>query len=261
MDKTLLKGLSVLEMLAEMEGEARSIDEVAARVGLTRSNTHRTLQTLVQAGYVERDLQRGGYRHTMKMFALAVRQMSRLDVRKLAPPVMARLAQETGETIHLSVLDGFDVIYIDKIDSVQPIRAYSMVGGRAPAYAVATGKALLAAEGDAYVRRHADALQRHTATTLADLPSLQADLTKAARVGYAINRGEWRDGVGGLASPVFNGHERPVAAIGISGPLDRLTLARMKLFAPMVLDAAAQLSHSLGYAPGSFGEPAPASRS
>lgn len=110
MDKTLLKGLSVLEAIADMQGEARVIDDVAARVGLTRSNTHRTLQTLMHAGYVERDPVDGGYRGTMKMFALGVRQFGQLD--------------------------GLEVIYIDKIDSVQPIRAYSMVGGRAPAYAV-----------------------------------------------------------------------------------------------------------------------------
>jgi len=61
---------------------------------------------------------------------------------------MKRLAQETGETIHPAVLDGMDVVYIDKIDSRQPIGAYATVGGRAPRYAVATGKALLATQGD-----------------------------------------------------------------------------------------------------------------
>ena len=134
MDKTLLKGLAVLEAIADMQGDARVIEDVAKRTGLSRSNAHRTLQTLTHAGYIERDPVDGSYRGTMKMFALGVRQLGQLDVRKIAPPYMAALANETGETVHLSVLDGQDVIYIDKIDSVQPIRAYSMVGGRAPAH-------------------------------------------------------------------------------------------------------------------------------
>jgi len=67
-------------------------------------------------------------------------------------------------------------------------------------------------------------------------------------------RGEWRDGVGGLAATVFNGFERPVAALGISGPLDRLTPARMKTLAPRVIEVAAQLSRSMGYTKGYFGE-------
>lgn len=254
MDKTLLKGLAVLEALADMQGQARIIDDVAARTGLTRSNAHRTLQTLMHAGYVERDPADGSYRGTLKMFALGVRQQGQLDVRKIAPPFMAVLARETGETIHLSILDGSDVIYIDKIDSVQPIRAYSMVGGRAPAHAVATGKALLSAQRDGSLDALPAQLERFTSATIVDRERLKDELAKAARVGYAVNRGEWREGVGGLASPVFNGFDRPVAALGISGPLDRLSIARMEQFAPCVVEAAAGLSKAMGYVNGYFNE-------
>ncbi len=247
MDKTLLKGLAVLEAIADMQGEARVIDDVAARVGLTRSNTHRTLQTLIHAGYVERDEADGAYRATLKMFALGVRQIGQLDIRKIAPPSMALLAKETGETVHLSVLDGREVIYIDKIDSVKPIRAYSMVGGRAPAHAVATGKALLSAQDEAYVNAFPARLPRFTDATILTRETLKAELAKAARLGYAVNRGEWRDGVGGVAAPIFDGHEKPVAALGISGPLERLTAAQMKAWAPRVIELAAQLSKTLGY--------------
>ncbi|MDO8301310.1 IclR family transcriptional regulator [Lacisediminimonas sp.] len=249
MDKTLLKGLSLLEELAQLDGAHPTIEQLAERVGLTRSNTHRTLQTLVHAGFVERDPVNGGYCTTMKLFALGVRQINRLDLRKIAQPQMAMLARQSGETVHLSVLDNLDVIYIDKIDSVQPIHAYSIVGGRAPAYAVATGKALLAAEGDACLARLPGQLKSYTSSTVTDLAVLEKELKKAAKNGYAINRGEWRNGVGGLASPVFNGLQRPIAALGISGPTERLTLARMRELAPMVVEAARQVSQGMGYQP------------
>lgn len=254
MDKTLLKGLSVLEALADMQGEARVIDDVAARVKLTRSNTHRTIQTLMHAGYVERDPVAGGYRSTMKLFALGVRQLGQRDVRKIAPAYMAALAKDTGETIHLSVLDGADVIYIDKIDSSQPIMAYSMVGGRAPAHAVATGKALLSAQEPAYLDSLPATLKRFTAATTTSRTVLKAELAKAARIGYAINRGEWREGVGGVAAAVFDGFERPIAALGISGPLERLGATRMKALAPRVMEVTAELSRALGYTRGYFGD-------
>lgn len=254
MDKTLLKGLAVLEAIADMQGQARVIEDVAARTGLTRSNAHRTLQTLMHAGYVERDPGTGSYRGTLKMFALGVRQQGQMDVRKIAPPHMAILARDSGETIHLSILDGADVIYIDKIDSVQPIRAYSMVGGRAPAHAVATGKALLSAQSPARLEALPEELARFTPATITEREALKQELAKAARVGYAINRGEWREGVGGLAAPVFDGFERPVAALGISGPLDRLTPGRMKELAPRVIEVTAQLSQAMGYTKGYFGE-------
>jgi IclR family transcriptional regulator, KDG regulon repressor len=253
MDKTLLKGLAVLEAIAEMQGQARVIEDVANRTGLTRSNAHRTLQTLIHAGYVERDPDGGGFRGTMKMFALGVRQFGQVDVRKVAPSFMEALARECGETIHLSVLDGAEVVYIDKIDSVQPVRAYTMVGGRAPAHAVATGKALLAAQVPAYLNVLPDPLPRFTAATIVDRGALERELLKANREGYAFNRGEWRESVGGVASPIFNSFERPVAALGISGPLDRLTPARMAEFAPAVAAAAASLSRTLGYTGGTAG--------
>lgn len=246
MDKTLLKGLSVLEAIAEMQGELRVIDDLAARVGLSRSNAHRTLQTLIHAGYVERDAQQGGYRATMRMFALGLRQLNRLDVRRLAPPVMTALAQETGETIHLSILDGLEVVYIDKIDSEHAVRAYTVVGGRAPAHAVATGKALLAVTS---LDRLPSALARFTGATMTDPDQLREELRRAMRAGYAVNRGEWREDVGGLASPILDGLDRPVAALGISGPLSRLTPARIEALAPRLVEAAAQLSAMLGHGP------------
>lgn len=252
MDKTLLKGLAVLETLATMQGEARTIDDVAAHTGLSRSNAHRTLQTLIHAGYVERDPTDGAYRNTMKMFALGVRQQGDLDVRRVAPPYMGILAKETGETIHLSILDGHEVIYIEKIDSDQPIRAYSMVGGRAPAYAVATGKALLAAQQESIWDTLPAQLTRYTSKTIVEREALKAELAKVVRAGYAINRGEWRADVGGLAAPIFNGFDRPIAAVGISGPLARLTPARMKELAPRVVEVAGELSRAMGYVRGYF---------
>ena len=253
MDKTLLKGLAMLEMLTEMGGDARTIETIAERMQLTRSNTHRTLQTLIHAGYVRRDIRTGGYRSTLRMFEMGSQQLHQLDVRKLAPAFMSKLARETGDTVHLSILDGHDVVYIDKVDSLQPIRAYSMVGGRAPAHAVATGKALLAAQAADFLDRWIAPLQRYTRSTIVDLPALRAELAKVSRVGYAINRGEWRDGVGGLAATVFDGLERPVAALGISGPLERLSVARMTEYAPIVIQATLELSTALGYSRGFLG--------
>ncbi|WP_160355340.1 IclR family transcriptional regulator [Bordetella sp. 02P26C-1] len=247
MDKTLLKGLMVLETVSQLEGRANTLDDIAEACGLARSNTHRTLQTLAHAGYMVRDKKTGRYRCTLKMFEIGARQLSNMDVRAYAPAQMRSLAQKTGETVHLSVLDGVDVVYIDKIDSPQPIRAYSAIGGRAPAYAVATGKALLAFQPTDYLSHYRSQLHSHTPTTRATEAVLQQELAEVARVGYAINRGEWRDGIGGVAVPIFSGLERPVAALGISGPLDRLTSVKMAECVPLLLEAAEAISRQLGY--------------
>lgn len=247
MDKTLLKGLRVLELINELDGQALTIEQLAQQVGLTRSNMHRTLQSLSHAGYVYRDQASGGYRCTLKLFEMGARLLFSLDVRSLAAPFMRELADQTGESVHLSVLEGMDVVYIDKIDSPQPIRAYSVIGGRAPAYAVATGKAMLSFQPADYLVQYQSALQQHTASTHIDLAFLRNEFRQVQVRGYAENHGEWRDGVGGLAAPLFNGLNKVVAALGISGPLDRLSSETMKKMAPLVLHSAQALSSQLGY--------------
>ncbi|ETF01592.1 IclR family transcriptional regulator [Advenella kashmirensis W13003] len=254
MDKTLLKGLRLFEIICAQEDQPNTIDDLAVAAGLTKSNTHRTLQTLIAAGYVGKSSHTGGYRPTLKVFELAAQRLARLDVRKIAAPLMRSVAQETQETVHLSVLDKFDVIYIDKIDSPNPVRAYSIIGGRAPAYAVATGKALLAFQPSEYLERNATDLIRHTETTITTLSALKEELINISRIGYAINRGEWRSNVGGIAAPIFDGHNKVIAAFGISGPLDRFTIENMKRWSPVVLDAAREISRESGYRRGYFGE-------
>ncbi len=110
-------------------------------MGLTKSNAHRLLQTLVGCGYVRNLAQSGRYELTLKVWTLGAAVVGRLDLKTVASEYMERLCQLSGETVHLSVLDGAEVMYIDKIDSPQPVRAYSRIGGRVPAYCVATGKA------------------------------------------------------------------------------------------------------------------------
>ncbi|MFG5408306.1 IclR family transcriptional regulator [Piscinibacter sakaiensis] len=247
MDKTLLKGLAVLEAVVEQQGRARTIEELAAELKLTKSNVHRTLQTLAHAKYLAKNESTGSYHSTMKLFELGAKQLSRFDVRTFAPPFMRALADETGETVHLSILEGFSVVYIDKIDSPQPVRSYTAIGGRAPAYAVATGKAMLAYQPDGYLDRHADELKRHTQATIASLPVLKEELARVVRTGYAVNRGEWRETVGGLAVTIFNGLNQVVAALGISGPLERLSIGKLNEFAPLVKKNAAEISKAMGY--------------
>ncbi|HEY4065515.1 MAG TPA: IclR family transcriptional regulator [Burkholderiaceae bacterium] len=246
MDTTLLKGLQILEALASSDA-SRGVSELARELGLTRSNVHRTLKTLCSAGYVRQSDSSDNYECTLKLFQLGGAVLARVNVRQVAEPQMEALAAKTRETVHLSVLDDTDVIYLSKIDSPQPVRAYSTVAGRAPAYAVATGKALLAFQPEGYAARFADRFEAFTPRTLVTISALQHEIETIRQQGYAINRGEWRESVGGLAAPIFDASRRAIAAVGISGPVERLKPAVLKSFTPDVVQAARSISRSLGY--------------
>jgi DNA-binding IclR family transcriptional regulator len=246
MDSTLIKGLTVLEHLAGSE-VPRGVSDLARSLSLTKSNVHRTLQTLVATGYA-RATPAGTYECTLKLFELASSVLARIDVRQVAEPFMRALAERTQETIHLSLLDKADVIYLHKIESPHPVRAYSSIGGRAPAYCVASGKALLAYQEEALAHLP-EVLQVHTSRTIPSLDLLRRELEQVRIQGFAINRGEWREGVCGLAAIVHDAMGRPGAAIGISGPADRLNPAALRRYSDVVVDVARSLSRALGYNP------------
>lgn len=243
-----MKGLHVLETLA-LHPQLSGVTDLARHLGLTKSNTHRLLQTLVAAGYIRNLEQSGRYELTLKVWELGAAVVDRLDLKTVATEYMERLCQLSGETVHLSVLEGSEVIYLAKVDSPHPVRAYSRVGGRAPAYCVATGKALLAYAPAMLIDQISLELKPFTGLTITMPNELCTDLEKVRQTGYAINRGEWRDSVCGVAAPIWNATGKVCAAIGLSGPADRFKARSLKQLAPTVVSVAQQISSRLGFRP------------
>lgn len=246
MDKTVNKVLTLIEALA-MSARPRGVTELARELRLTKTNVHRLLQTLEKRGFVRRFADVGRYELTLRLWEHASRVPAFRNLKQEAGPFIAQLAQQTRETVHLSILEVFDVIYIDKIESSEPIRTYTQVGGRAPAYCNGTGKAMLAFRPLEYIQGLKGALTKHTPTTITSIDALARELTKVRQNGYAINRGEWHEGVYGIAAPIRDAGGQVIAAIGISGPATRLKAKRLSAVIPNVIAAAEGISRSLGF--------------
>jgi Transcriptional regulator len=245
MDKTLAKGIAVLEYLVESK-QPRSVTDVAQAFSLVPSNAHRTLKTLSALGYV-RQTADSRYEPTLRLFELGSQVVGTLDIRHVAHQSMAALAAATLETIHLVVRDAHQVIYLDKVDSPQPVAAYSHIGGRAPAQCVASGKVLLAwsmpgiaSQALAWLKSTVPSLEPYTDRSHTNHASLLADLQQVREQGYAVNRGEWREDVSGLGAPVFDGQGRVVGALGISLPTIRATPERL----PQLIEPLCREAHS-----------------
>ncbi len=248
MDSTLAKGLGALEWLVRQRRPCR-VSELADALGIARSNAHRTLQTLVECGWAVQDAATSAYRPSVRLIELGALVEDASDLRTRLRSVLAKLAEATGETIHLAALDGAEIVYLDKFDSPLPVAAYSRVGGRAPAYCVASGKALLAAldEPAAELRARLGRLVPHTPNTITDFAALEAELARSRERGWAENREEWRLGVCGLGVPVFDARGEPVAAVGMSVPSIRFARAQARALAEQLLACAAEASAALGY--------------
>ncbi len=247
MDKAFTKGLRLLETLAASE-QPRGITDLSAELGLTKSNVHRLLQTLQANGFVRQVPINSSYELTTKIWELGSRVIRRIDLNTVARPAMTKLAEATGETVHLSILVDTDVVYIDKIESSHHIRAYTHVGARAPAFAMATGKAMLAHLPDSYLERFVPRFSTFTDYTRATLAELKADIRLIREHGYAlVPHGEWRDGIAACACAILDRNGDVAGAIGISGPDSRLKVQDLEQIAPHVMEAARSISATLGY--------------
>ena len=248
MDSTLAKGLDVLEWLARQQRDCRVVD-VAQTFGLARSNAHRTLQTLVARGWAVQDAATSAYRPSLRLFELGALVGAAADINSLVRPHLAALAGATGETIHLTTLDGAEIVYLDKFDSPLPVAAYSRIGSRAPAACVASGKALLAAShlDREALRARLGRLAAHTPNSITDFDALVAELARTQARGYAENREEWRIGVCGLGAPVFNARGEPIVAVGMSVPSIRFARTQARGLARQLLACARDASTTLGF--------------
>ncbi|MCM5570471.1 IclR family transcriptional regulator [Burkholderiaceae bacterium FT117] len=252
MEKSLVKSLRVMEMLALSEAP-RGVSDLARDLGYQKSNVHRILTTLVDQGYVVRFDVGPVYQLNYKMFEIGSRVVSRLRLSEVARPFLQRIVRATGESAHIMIYHNAEIIYLDKIENNAPIRASSEPGLRAPAYCVASGKALLAYQPDDEVRRVLRRVKTHTPSTITDPDRLRDEIQAVHASGYAINRDGWREGVSGAAAPVLVGRSHAIAALAILGPSDRMTEARLHDAGKFLSGIAKELSRKLGYDPDGTG--------
>jgi DNA-binding IclR family transcriptional regulator len=245
MNNTLVKGLSIIELLAHSD-RALGLAEIAARLDQAKSNVHRLLQALIETRYVVRDERDGRYTASVKLWELGSAVLSKLDLRVHAEPAMDELLERTQETVYLSVLDGDEVVYIHKLDSPNPVRAHVQIGERVKAHCLAMGKVMLAFRPQATLERLSRQLQPRTSKSVVDPERFLLEMERVRIQGYALNKGEWNESVYGIAAPISDVSGQVVAALGLSAPKERFKAAQIKAFTPLIIEAAARISKQLG---------------
>lgn len=224
------------------------VTELAGRLGVGKSTVHRLLSTLVAEDLVEQDPTTGRYRLGIAVHDLggAVSAGSNLHASALLP--MSELRNRTGETVQIGVLDGRDVVYVDRLDSPNTLRLFVDVGRRADAHATGTGKCLLAFLPPDQLDHLLDGwdLPRRTPHTITSHADLRRNLLKVRRLGYAVNLNESEQGVLSVAAPIRDPSGRVVAAISVAGPSQRMEPA-LGTIARAVCEAGAATSRRMGW--------------
>lgn len=251
------RALRLLTTLSD--GTSRSLTELSGAIGLSSSTTFRILATLARSGYVERASQSGSYRLGLACLELGQAYQVGSDIRQIALPELEKLRDDTMETVHLAVLDGMDVVYLEKLNGLHAVQVMSSrVGGRLPAYCTGLGKVLLAYVDPTIVRAHFEqtGLRAYTQMTIASPSELMEHLEEIRRQGYALDEGEHEAEVRCAAAPVLDSTRKSVAAISVAGPAGRMEpLKANAALIERTLRAAQAISSRLGYRGPDIGAP------
>ncbi|MEY8015968.1 IclR family transcriptional regulator [Mycobacterium servetii] len=220
-------------VLDAFDGPGRlTLAQIVRRTGLPRSSAHRMLERLVQLRWLRRSGR--DYELGMRLVELGSLAVHQDRLVRSATPLLGELHRATGLVIHLAVLDGPDVVYLEKIGDRLSNAIPTRVGGRQPAHCTAVGKAILA-YGDE--RAGIDPRARLTKYSISSAAQLAAELSKVRAHGVAFEREESLLGFGCVAAPIGNPGEA-VAAVSVCGPMNRVTFDQ-RLAAPVRMTAMA----------------------
>ena len=244
---SVASAVALLKAFSEDEVEL-GISALAKRLGVAKSTAHRLAVTLVAEGLLEQDRETGKYRLGIALFRLGALVRQRMDVSSEARAFLYGLREATAESVHLAILDGAEIMYIYNLESTQAIRMRSDIGVRKPAHCTAEGLAILAFQPEPVIAAViAAGLAARTPQTITAPARLHEALAEIRKRGCAIEDEESEIGMRAIAAPVRDDSGTVVAAVGVAGPVTRLSRRTIAVFSPHVIETAAAISRRLGY--------------
>lgn len=250
--QSLERGLAILGCFTS-EHPVLGIADIADELGMSRSTTHRYVTTLLALGYLEQGRSRK-YRLGLRVTDLGMSALNSTGLRENVHPFLEELRERTGYTVGLAVLDGSEILYVDRARSWRRAERETdqglYPGSRLPAYCTAMGKVLLAYLPDEYQRDLVAKLklERNSPSTITSRQTLLAELERIREDGYALNEQELRPGLQAIAVPVRDESREVVAAIGIAASPGAISVAELThALGPHLISTAARISSRLGY--------------
>ena len=239
--------LEVLEALSRGEGPM-TLAQLVQATARPKGTVHRMVSTLVNTGFASYSRESGLYALTLKAWRIGSSALRDFDLVNLARPILDRLRSETGETVHLSVLEpSGEIVYVAKVVSPKSIGVQTRLGQLSPSWCTATGRSILAHHSEMAERILSAPLEQRTPRTVTDPRELRRILARVREDGHAVARGENHPEMGGVAAPIWDHAAQVVAAVGVAMPVYRMTADVLRVTIPRVRQAAESISRELGY--------------
>ncbi|NBD24764.1 IclR family transcriptional regulator [Paenibacillus glycinis] len=246
-NKTVIRSMDLLNLF--LAHTKLSMNDMIRLSGIPKSSVHRMIGSLTDMGLLHRD-QDGLYSLGLLFLQFGNLVAERLDIRHVAAPEMQRLRDDIGEAVHLAVRDGDSSMYVEKLDTDHPVRLYTKIGRRAPLYAGASSRILLAFMPKEEQDRYLDEIEPEPIGigTIVSKPLLREALARSQASGYSFSRSELENYTAELSAPVFDHTGTMVAGLSIAGPEGRFGEDCLPRLIGKVKQAAYDISLKLGYA-------------
>ena len=248
--QSIARAFAIAEEIARNR-EGIGLAELSKRVGLHNSTTFHLVKTMVQLGYVSQLADSRKYRIGRRMFTLAAGALDEIELVSVATPILEKLTGETGEYSHFAIRSGEQIVVVAKTAGSGIFQMVDRTGAVRPAHATALGKVLLAALSPSRLERYllTCELRKFTAKTIVEQDALLREIEEVRRKGLAFDDGEFDPEARCVAVPVRDFTGRVAGAIGMSGPMWRLSLQALQEKSKYVREAAVELSAELGFQP------------
>lgn len=240
--RSVLTALDVLDLFAH-EAEL-GVSDIARYLGIAKSTAYRVVSTLCSRGLVEQAAESRRYRLGLHLYELGQISQDRLQLRHVALPLLKRLQVATGHTVHLSVVDGTDVIFIERLQGIQMIPVIGDRRRRQPMHTTSAGKAIAAFNSDAAAARARAGFPRRTDTTITTGAEWTRQLAEVRDRHFAVCNGENYPGVASIAVPFRDISGDAVAAISLVGTSAQL-ISRLDHHVRLLQGTAARISRGL----------------
>ncbi|MGE5089725.1 MAG: IclR family transcriptional regulator [Candidatus Levyibacteriota bacterium] len=257
-ESSTLRAFGLLEFIANAE-QPPSLDDLTRASGLPKPTVYRILGLLARGDLVQREPFEKRYVVGPRVSALSLAVQVRSPLRGERHAILERLVGEIGETCNFTMLDGSEVLYVDRVETPASVRLHVKAGSRVPLHCTASGKLFLAYLPPAQVRSLLGprSLKRYTERTIVDPGALERELRKVRSSGIGTDIGEYLEGSVCLAVPVSDPQGRVCAAIAVHGPAPRMTLKKGIDFLPALKRAAAAISTTIARSGGAAAQKSP----
>lgn len=245
--KSLFKIAEILDCFSLSEREL-SVSEIARRTGMPKSTAHRIIDSLRTVGFLDQDSSRERYRLGLRLFEYGSTVLGSMELNRVASPFVEVLTKRSGENVHLCVFNGSHMLLVKRASTTTSKQNTLTMMEESACYSTGVGKATLAFQPDATVRKIVEAgLVGFTPHTITDADRLRQELGEIKSRGYAIDDREHDMDVRCVAAPIRNANGRVFAAISVSGPIRRFGDNRLSALSALVVDNAASISAQLGF--------------